>query len=272
MGAPQDRMQLLRETIERLNPDNIALDYCQDNQFADGLSKSLYDMFKAGMSPEIMAKVISAEHIVTDWLQTRNRQELVRYRAVNALAKEIIEECFSSKVITPGVTTTADVEWALMEAVSEQGLECWFTPTVDLQRKGCPGGRIRDEVILPGDMLHCDFGLKYLGLCTDTQRIFYVPRPGETQPPAYLQRAYENTLRFMDIVAENCITGRTGDEILTPPWSRPRERGCAPTYTPIPSGSTATPPAPPSGFSIKMGRWAAWENIRCIPTPVTLWS
>lgn len=129
-----------------------------------------------------MAKVISAEHIVTDWLQTRNRQELVRYRAVNALAKEIIEECFSSKVITPGVTTTADVEWALMEAVSEQGLECWFTPTVDLQRKGCPGGRIRDEVILPGDMLHCDFGLKYLGLCTDTQRIFYVPRPARPSP------------------------------------------------------------------------------------------
>lgn len=252
-APPQDRMQLLRETIERLNPDNIALDYCQDNQFADGLSKSLYDMFKAGMSPENMAKVISAEHIVTDWLQTRNRQELVRYRAVNALAKEIIEECFSSKVITPGVTTTADVEWALMEAVSEQGLECWFTPTVDLQRKGCPGGRIRDEVILPGDMLHCDFGLKYLGLCTDTQRIFYVPRPGETQPPAYLQRAYENTLRFMDIVAENCITGRTGDEILTASVEQAKGEGLRPHLYTHPIGVHGHAAGPTIGLFYKDG-------------------
>ena len=38
-------------------------------------------MFKAGMSPEIMAKVISAEHIVTDWLRpatARNWCDTVR--------------------------------------------------------------------------------------------------------------------------------------------------------------------------------------------------
>lgn len=39
-APPQDRMQLLRETIERLNPDNIALDYCQDNQFADAFPRA----------------------------------------------------------------------------------------------------------------------------------------------------------------------------------------------------------------------------------------
>lgn len=76
-APPVDRMELLRETIEKLNPENIALDFCADNQFADGLSKGIYDMFAAAMTPEIMAKVISAEHIVTDWLQTRTRQELV---------------------------------------------------------------------------------------------------------------------------------------------------------------------------------------------------
>lgn len=143
-------MALLRETIEKLDPSNIALDFCAENQFADGLSKGIYDMFAAAMTPKILSKVISAEHIVTDWLQTRTRQELVRYRAVNCLAQEIIEEAFSSRVITPGVTTTTDVEWFLMEAVSLQGLECWFTPTVDLQRKFNPSGRIPRQDYLAG--------------------------------------------------------------------------------------------------------------------------
>ncbi|MEG0541504.1 MAG: hypothetical protein RR528_04180, partial [Angelakisella sp.] len=114
----QDRMELLRDLIEHLNPKNIALNYSETNQFADGLTKSLYDTFHAAMSEDIMSRVISAEHIVTAWLETRNRQELARYKAVNALAKEIIETAFSSQVITPGITTTTDVEWFLMEAIS----------------------------------------------------------------------------------------------------------------------------------------------------------
>lgn len=248
-----ERMDILRKLILKLNPDNIALNYSSVNQFADGLTKSLYDSFSAAMTDDIMSKVISAEHIVTAWLETRNRQELARYKAVNALAKEIIEEAFSSKVITPGVTTTTDVEWFLMEAVSEQGLICWFTPTVDLQRKGNPGGRISDEVILPGDVLHCDFGLEYMGLCTDTQRIFYVPREGETEPPVYLQKAYNKTLRFMEIVAENCVTGNTGNQILLGSVEQAEKEGLKPHLYTHPIGVHGHAAGPTIGLYYKAG-------------------
>lgn len=221
----QDRFEILRETIERLNPENIALDYSLTNQFADGLTKALYDEFARHMTPEIMAKVFSGERIVTAWLETRNRNELARYRAVNELAKSIIEDAFSRKVITPGVTTTTDVEWFLMEEVSKLGLVCWFTPTIDVQRRGCPGGRISDEIILPGDVIHCDFGIQYMGLSTDTQRIAYVPREGETEIPPYLQKAYDTTLRFMDIVADQCVEGRTGNEILLGSMEQAQKEG-----------------------------------------------
>ncbi|MEG0853378.1 MAG: M24 family metallopeptidase [Angelakisella sp.] len=249
----QDRMELLRDLIEHLNPKNIALNYSETNQFADGLTKSLYDTFRAAMSEDIMSRVISAEHIVTAWLETRNRQELARYKAVNALAKEIIETAFSSQVITPGITTTTDVEWFLMEAISEQGLVCWFTPTVDLQRKGNPGGRISDEIIIPGDVLHCDFGLEYMGLCTDTQRIFYVPRQGETAPPDYLQRAYEKTLRFMDIVAENCVAGHTGNQILLGSVAQAEGEGLKPHLYTHPIGVHGHAAGPTIGLYYKAG-------------------
>lgn len=221
----QDRMDILRETIEKLNPTSIALDYSLTNQFADGLTKALYDDFAAHMTPEIMAKVCSAERIVTAWLETRSRNELVRYRTINEIAKSIIEEGFSSKVITPGVTTTTDVEWFFMDATAALGLECWFTPTCDVQRRGCPGGRIRDEIIMPGDIIHCDYGLKYMGLCTDTQRIAYVPREGETEIPEYLQKAYNNTLRFMDIVADQCVEGVSGNDVLLRSMAQAEKEG-----------------------------------------------
>lgn len=221
----ENRFDILRGLIEKLNPESIALNYSFTTKFADGLTKGIFDEFKAHMTDEIMAKVVSAERIVTSWLETRTRSELARYRAINELAKSIIEEAFSRKVITPGVTTTTDVEWFLMEEVSKLGLICWFTPTIDVQRRGCPGGRISDEIIMPGDVIHCDFGITYMGLCTDTQRIAYVPREGETEIPEYLQKAYNSTLRFMDIVADQCVEGRTGNEILAGSMEQAEKEG-----------------------------------------------
>lgn len=56
----------------------------------------------------------------------------------------------------------------------------------------------------------------------------------------------------MDIVAENCITGRTGMRSSLPLWSR-QGRGAAPHLYTHPSGSTATPPGPTIGLFYKDG-------------------
>jgi hypothetical protein len=39
------------------------------------------------------------------------------------------------------------------------------------------------EVIMPGDLLHCDFGITYLRLNTDVQEMAYVLRPDENKYP-----------------------------------------------------------------------------------------
>ena len=44
------------------------------------------------------------------------------------------------------------------------------------------------NVIMPGDLLHCDFGITYLRLNTDMQQLAYVLKPGETEVPEYLQK------------------------------------------------------------------------------------
>src|SRR5690606_25875758 len=120
----------------------------------------------------------------------------------------IIAEAFSSRVAHPGVTTAADLAWWMRQRVNDLGLSCWFHPTVSIQRRGQDLGDIGaspDLVIRPGDLLHCDFGLHYLGLATDTQQNAYVLRPGEQAAPAGARRALQVANRQQDLLAEQMV-------------------------------------------------------------------
>ena len=118
-------------------------------------------------------------------------------RAHRWLAFALIAAAFSNAVITPGKTSTEDVVWWLRQQSTELGLPVWFHPTVSLQRAS--SGKFdqikafsaakTDNVILPGDLLHVDFGLTYLRLNSDQQQHAYVLRPGETTAPDYLVQA-----------------------------------------------------------------------------------
>ena len=77
---------------------------------------------------------------------------------MNRLTWDIIEEAFSSRVITPGVTRTSDVVWWMRQRVADYGLTTWFQPSVDVQRKGATDATLgHDPIIQKGDVLHCDF-------------------------------------------------------------------------------------------------------------------
>ena len=70
------------------------------------------------------------------------------------------------------------------------------------------------KVIQPGDLLHCDVGLKYLRLITDHQEMAYVLRPGETDAPQGLQDGIAEAIRLQDVFVSCWSEGATGNEIL----------------------------------------------------------
>ncbi len=51
-----------------------------------------------------------------------------------AIGAKIIAEGFSSKVITPGITTSDDLVWWFRQKVNDMGLSTWFHPSVNIQR------------------------------------------------------------------------------------------------------------------------------------------
>ena len=111
-------------------------------------------------------------------------------------------------------------------ASTTYGLDTWFQPSVEVQRKGATAEQLGDDpVIQPGDVLHCDVGITVARLNTDTQHNAYVLRPGETDAPAGLKRALANANALQDIVLEEIRPGRTGNEILTTSRERMKSKG-----------------------------------------------
>ncbi len=215
--ASEDQWSCLRRVVTERDPKRIGIDVAEDFAFGDGLSHTEHEALRAALGEELWARTASAERVAIGWLERRTPGEIDAAGGINQIAHGIIGEAFSSRVIHPGVTTALDVAWWLRQRVNGLGLASWFQPTVSIQRQGVGLGDIGsspDAVIRPGDLLHCDFGLHYLGLATDTQQNAYVLRLGEEAPPVGIARALRVANRQQDLLADQMVAGRTGNEVL----------------------------------------------------------
>tara|TARA_R110002050_G_scaffold16019_2_gene48995 strand:+ start:90372 stop:91718 length:1347 start_codon:yes stop_codon:yes gene_type:complete len=234
----------LIELIVARNPSKIGLNFSKDHNIADGLDKTDYDEFLLNLPKKYHKKVVSAEQLAVRWIETRTPREMVIYNQLVDITHDIIEEAFSEKVITPGITTTTEVEWWMRQKVTDLGLETWFHPTVDIQRNSEKlvdhlysfSGRPDDLVILPGDLLHCDFGITYLRLNTDCQELAYVLKPQEKEAPKFLVDGLKEGNKVQDFLTTNMIKGRTGNQILATALQEAKKAGLQPAIYTHPLG------------------------------------
>lgn len=217
-----DQWKRLAALIAERNPKKIGLNYSPHFGHADGLAKTEWNNLMLYLPKVQQKRVVSAEKLAVDWLQIRTETELELYEQISKIGHSIISEGFSEKVIKPGTTTTDDVVWWFRERIAELKLEAWFHPTVDVQRANPGAGdsersfaeRPAQEVILHGDLLHCDLGITYLKLNTDVQQLAYVLKPGENDAPDYLKKALATGNRLQDVLTSHMQTGKTGNEAL----------------------------------------------------------
>ncbi len=239
-----DQWQQLADLIKERNPNKIGVNKSDDFGLVDGLSASHYQKLMDYLPEADQKKVVSAQDLAIGWLEARTENEMIVYQQIMRIAHQIIAEGFSEKVIQPGITTTDDVVWYYRERIRELGMVAWFHPTVDVQRADPGEGdsnrsfsrRPDAAIIQPGDLVHCDFGITYLGLNTDTQENAYILKPGETDAPAYLKNAIEKGLQTMDFLTNEFKTGRTGNEILASALEKAKAAGLKPTIYTHPIG------------------------------------
>ena len=237
-----NQWEALKDYIVSKNPEKIGLNISSYESLADGLSKYHYDQLYNVLSPKFRKKITSAEDLAIAWIETRTDPEMTVFSQLVEISSSIIREAFSTKVITPGITSTDDVVWWMREKVLSLGLDTWFHPTVDVQRKDNSDlyafdNKSKFDIILPGDLLHCDFGISYLTLNTDTQELAYVLKPGETDAPDFLIKAFKEGTRVQDIFTNNFKQGLTGNEILRRSLEQGKAEGLRPSIYTHPLGT-----------------------------------
>ncbi len=213
----------LMDIIKKRNPKKIGINTSASFAHADGLDYTEYTELMQKLPPEYKNKIVSAEPLAIAWLETRTEKEMMIYPQLIRITHDIINEGFSEKVITPGITTTDDVVWWFRNKFRQLGLDTWFHPSVDIQRSDSLNfehlrafsNRPKDQVILPGDLIHVDIGITYLRLNTDIQQHAYLVNPLEKEAPLSLQKAFKNGNRVQDILTMQFQKGKTGNQILS---------------------------------------------------------
>jgi hypothetical protein len=261
-GRDEDQWKRLASVIKERNPKKIGINTSRHWAFGDGLTSALRTELERSLDESLRGRIVSAEALAVRWLETRTAKEMEVWPHVVALARSVIGEAFSNRVITPGVTTTEDVAWYIRQRFADLDLPAWFMPYVNLQRQGEPD-KLESEfygkggVIERGDVLHTDVGICYLRLCTDTQEMGYVLRPGETDVPEGLKKALAAGNRWQDILTSHYVSGRTGNEILAKTNAQAKAEGLASSTYSHPLGFFGHAPGPTIGM---------WDNQG--PTPV----
>ncbi|ARV13027.1 M24 family metallopeptidase [Gilvibacter sp. SZ-19] len=251
-----DQWKALVRLIKERNPKKIGINTSDYFGIADGLVKTDYEALLEALPPEEEAKLVSAEKLAISWIETRTAKEMELYNTLVQITHDIVAEAFSRKVITPGVTTSDDVVWWMRQKVTDLGLATWFHPTVDIQRSDEAlkshiesfSNGYKDKTIMPGDLLHCDFGITYIGLNTDSQQHAYVLQEGETQVPAFLADAFKLGNRLQDILTNNFVTGQTGNQILLKSLAEAKNEGLRPSIYTHPLGTYGHSSGPTIGM------------------------
>jgi Xaa-Pro aminopeptidase len=192
----------------------LALNYSETNEIADGLSHTQFTTFTELLDLSVVNRVVSSEDLVYEWLSVKLPAEIEIMRKAAEITSRWQYEVYET--VIPNVTTDLDIANFLEANMREIGVEdAWAPAQNPAVNSGPDRGHAHptDRVIRPGDVIQIDFGIKVYGMwVTDIQRFAYVLQPGETEPPANIQRYWEVARDGNRMVLEAMRPGVTGLE------------------------------------------------------------
>jgi Xaa-Pro aminopeptidase len=225
----------IKKLVEERDPETIALNFKGTCGAAGGLTYDAYQFLASAVGEKFEKRFVPAQPLITDYLDTRLPEELEHYRTAVLATDVITRRAFSNEVITPGKTTVGNVRWWMMQQLNDLGVTTWFQPDLRVQRRARAAQTganrnflaVADEamVLERGDVIHVDFGLIYLGLNTDWQKMGYILLPGEKNVPAGLKAAMKNTNRLQDNLFSFARPGMTGAEVYDKTMAKCKEEG-----------------------------------------------
>lgn len=206
----------LLHTLERLNPQQMALNYSANDVLADGLSHGMYQVLTGYLAGTAYAdRIVSAEEIIGALRGCKTTGEVNRIRAAIETTERIYERTF--EFLQPCMSEIEVGEF-MQAQLEELGVgPAWHAghcPTVNAGPDS-PVGHVgrTDQQIAQGQLLHFDFGVKQDGFCSDIQRVVYFLAPGERRPPEQVQKGFDTIVRAIEAAVEFMKPGVLGKEV-----------------------------------------------------------
>lgn len=207
----------LIEALDRMNPQQIGLNYSADDKTADGLTHGMWlllnDLLRDTPYP---SRFTSAATLLGKLRARKTPSEVERIRAAIATTEEIVK--LTDAQIQAGKSEKEIGDFVHGE-FRRRGLPSAWSwdgcPIVNSGPESEPGhASPRDDIYIePGHLVHIDLGVQQEDYCSDIQRMWYVRRPGETAAPPIIQRAFATVLQAIDAAAAALKPGVRGYEI-----------------------------------------------------------
>jgi len=194
------RFKGLREFVEERDPQRIALNfklqlgkwetYTAFGGARDGLSYTDYILLAEELGEKYADRLVSSEFVMMDYIINKVPSEIELLKKLRKDDVELVKERFSS--IVPGETSRREARLTVFR-------RC----TTGVSQRGRTSG-FGSEKIERGDIV-----------ASPSQGMFgYVLREGETEPPAEIQRLWEEYIKIDKILAENIKVGLTPRQIM----------------------------------------------------------
>jgi Xaa-Pro aminopeptidase len=213
----ESQWDCLGRIVRERDPKKIGLNEGEVQWVAGGLTAVLKKRIVEAIGPNYASRIQSAEPLATLWCETLLDEEMDLMKQAAAISHAIIAEMFSNRIVTPGQATTDDLRYFYWQKVADLGLKVSFSPFVSIRGrhpKDVEKYGKGDKVIRPGDLLHCDVGLKYMRYISDHQEMAYVLRIGETDAPETFKKMMAEANRLQDVYCDEFKAGLSGNEML----------------------------------------------------------
>ena len=186
-------VKMAAEFIKAQSFEAIAINSSSTNSIADGLSYSQRMDLEEQLG-ETSSLLVPSTELVYQWLSIKLPAEVDILRKAAQLTADWQIEAY--KQVVPGESTDADIARFLKQKMATYGVKDGWSPDQNPNvNSGADRGHSHatDKVIMPGDVIQIDFGIKvYDRWVSDIQRFAYVLKEGETEAPEDIAYYWES--------------------------------------------------------------------------------
>lgn len=196
----------------------IALNISESDYMSDGLTIGQYLGLEEAVGKDLFDRMyVSSEEIVGDLRAIKSESEIAKIKKAIDITLEIYKAVHSEIKVGMSEVQIADLFVKGMkkhDVINALGSSDYSYPLVMINRCGLAHREpVSTYILQKGDILICDFSIRYEGYCSDIARSFYALKDDEDKAPTDVQKAFDTTVNAVSNVLENIKVGMKGCDV-----------------------------------------------------------